>query len=98
MRGKIEDRDQRNYMREAEQLVKNLSTSDLYRLFEIVMEEQTRFCKPERRKELEAVQEVIKKHPMIEKGRIAKMERGPSEMAKDARAKDGNTIKWKKKV
>ena len=35
MRGKIEDRDQRNYMREASRLVTGLSIADLYKLFEI---------------------------------------------------------------
>ena len=30
MRGKIEDRDQRNYMREASRLVTGLSIADLY--------------------------------------------------------------------
>lgn len=98
MRGKTEHRDQRNYLREAEQLVKGLSVKELYKLFEIVMEEQQRFAKPERRKELDAVQEVIKRHPMLDKGRLARIERGPSEMARTARAKDGQTKPNRKKV
>lgn len=98
MRGNIEHRDQRNYLREAEQLVKGLSVKELYKLFEIVMEEQQRFAKPERRKELDAVQEVIKRHPMLDQGRLARIERGPSEMARTARAKDGQTRPNRKKV
>jgi len=98
MRGKIEDRDQRNYMREASRLVTGLSIADLYKLFEIVVNEQSRFCKPERRKELEAVQEVIKNHPMVEKGRIDRILRGPSEMARTAKPKDGYTKPNSKKA
>lgn len=93
-----EHRDDRNYIREAEQLIKGLSVKELYKLFEIVVEEQRGFQKPERRKELDAVMEVIKRHPRLEEGRLAHIERGPSEMARHARAKDGNTIKHKKKA
>lgn len=98
MRGKIEQRDQRNYLREAEQLVKGLSVKELYKLFEIVMDEQQRFAKPERRKELDAVQEVIKRHPMLDEGKLARIERGLSEMARTARAQDGQTKPNRKKV
>ena len=98
MRGNIEHRDQRNYLREAEQLVKGLSVKELYKLFEIVIEEQRGFQKPERRKELDAVMEVIKRHPMTEEGIISRLERGPSEMARTARAKDGQTRPNRKKV
>ena len=41
-----EHRDERNYLREAEQLIKGLSIKELYKLFEIVVEEQREVCWP----------------------------------------------------
>ena len=100
MRSKVTERGEtRNFIREAEELIKGLKTQDLYSLFEIVIKEQQRaYGKPERMKELEAVQQVLKIHPMLEKGRHERIERGPGEMARTARAKDGNTDKHHKKV
>lgn len=100
MRSKVIERGEtRNFIREANELVKGLKPDDLYKLFEIVIKEQQRsYGKPERMKELEAVQLVLKNHPMLERGRLKRIEQGPGEMARTARAKDGNTEKHHKKV
>lgn len=98
MNRKADHIDERNYAAEAEDLIKGLKTSQLYKLFEIVIKEQKRAASEERHKELKAVFEVIKRHPNVDPGRIMRLERGYGPMASQARAKDGNTIKYGKKA
>jgi len=90
--------DNRNYMKEAQDLVKGLSQTDLHRLYEIVINELQKSASEERLKELYAVQTVIKNHPRVEGGVIKRLDTGYGEMASTARAKDGNTIKYGKKA
>lgn len=98
MNRKAEHRDERNYIAEAQDLIKGLRVSELYRLFEIVIEEQKKSAPEERHKELKAVYDVIKHQPKLDSGRLMRIERGYGKMASTARAKDGNTIKYGKKA
>lgn len=91
--------DYRDYNKEAKNLVKDLNSNDMYRLLEIVTNQLKSRQTDERIKELEAVRDVICKNPRLDSFRIDRIINGyRSEMAQDARAKDGNTQKWKKKV
>jgi len=90
--------DNRNYSKEAYELTKNLSKSKLHGLYEIVVNELKKSASEERLKELYAVKDAIRKHPKVEGGVLKKLEAGYGEMASNARAKDGNTIKYQKKV
>ena len=90
--------DDRNYIREAQEMLNGLSLSDLYKMLEIVVEQQEQFASPERRKELAAVEDVIKNMSHLEQGRIERILRGQSEMARGAKPTDGNTKKYHKKV
>ena len=91
--------DFRNYDKEAREMIKDLRSDEMYRLLEIVIEQEKRSCSDERRKELEAVRNAIVKTPRLDPDRIRAIVRGyRSSMAADARAKDGNTDKWRKKA
>ena len=90
--------DNRNYPKEAYELTKNLNKSQLHGLYEIVINELKKSTSEERLKELYAVQDEIRKNPKVEHGVIKRLETGYGEMASNARAKDGNTVKYQKKV
>ena len=91
--------DFRNYEKEARELTKKLSNGEQYQLLEIVIGQLQRRCSDERRKELEAVRDVITKNSRLDEFRISRIINGyKSEMAQTARAKDGNTIKYSKKA
>ena len=90
--------DNRNYAKEAYELTKNLSKNQLHGLYEIVVNELKRSASEERLKELYAVQDAIRKNPKVEGGVLKRLDTGYGEMASNARAKDGNTIKYQKKV
>lgn len=91
--------DYRNYDKEAQELIRKLSSSEMYKLLEIVVEQLQRRCSDERRKELEAVRNAISSNTRLDEFRINKIINGyRSEMAQTARAKDGNTIKHGKKA
>lgn len=91
--------DFRNYEKEARELVKNLRSGEFYQLLEIVTGQLQQRCSDERRKELEAVRDVIVNNPRLDEFRIDRIINGyKSEMAQSARAKDGNTIKYGKKA
>lgn len=91
--------DFRNYEKEARELVKNLRSGEFYQLLEIVTGQLQQRCSDERRKELEAVRDVIVNNPKLDEFRIHRIINGyKSEMAQTARAKDGNTIKYGKKA
>ena len=98
MNRKAEHIDDRNYIAQANDLIRGLRINDLYKLFEIVINEQKRAASEERHKELKAVYEVIKHQPKLDSGRLMRIERGYGQMAQNARAKDGNTIKYGKKA
>ena len=91
--------DFRNYEKEARELIKPLSNNEQYQLLEIVIGQLQRRCSDERRKELEAVRDVITKNSRLDEFRIDRIVNGyKSEMAQTARASDGNTIKYGKKA
>lgn len=91
--------DFRNYDKEAQDLIKNLGTNELYRLYEIVVEEQKRRVSDTRLKELMAVKEAIEKVKGLDTFRLTRTREGyRSSMAQDARAKDGNTRPNRKKA
>lgn len=90
--------DERNYAGEAQELIRGLTTTDLYRLYEIVDNEKRRASNDERVKELDAVEFAIESHKKTDAYRLNKIKEGQSPMARDARAKDGQTTKHHKKV
>lgn len=91
--------DFRNYDKEAAELIKGLDKSQLYNLYEIVVTQQQRRQTDTRRKELEAVQSVIEKVKGLDRPRLQRLREGyRSEMARGARASDGNTKPNRKKV
>lgn len=91
--------DFRNYDKEAADLIVNLRNDELYRLYEIVIEEQKRRMTDTREKELNAVRKVIEGKRGLDQFRLQKIAQGyRSSMAADARAKDGNTRPNKRRV
>lgn len=91
--------DFRNYDKEAREMVSELRGNELYRLYEIVVNQQQKRNTDIRDKELTAVKKAIESVPNIDKSRLQKLLTGyRSSMAADARAKDGNTKPNRKKV
>lgn len=91
--------DFRNYEKEAEQLISGLSKNQIYELYEIVVQKQKSRQTDTRRKELEAVERVIESKRNLDEGRLRRIKHGyRSQMANDARAKDGNTRPNRKKA
>jgi hypothetical protein len=87
-----------NYIGEANRLIKGLSKLQLYELYEICREKLTVGISQKRENELKAVMTVIEGQKHLDPINLHKIRRGRSEMAKDARAKDGNTTVNRKKV
>lgn len=97
MRDKYQD--YRDYDKEAKNLIKDLSTGEIYRLLEIVVDQKKGRCSDKRRKELDAVENAICGLDKLDKFRINRIINGyRSEMAQSARAKDGQTRPNKRKV
>ena len=90
-RRQARDYDERNYHGDAVKLVKGLDKYQLYELYEIVNEKLSYGSTMKREKELLAVKKVIEENRDLDANRLAKIRRGRSEMAKDARARDGQT-------
>lgn len=90
--------DDRNYLKEARELVKGLTTSQTYEMYEVVLNKLGRYQSETRQRELEAVKKAIETTKGLDASRIHKIRKGYGAMAQDARAKDGNTQKWKKKT
>jgi hypothetical protein len=80
-----------NYIGEATRLINGLSPLQLYELYEICREKLSVGMSQKRENELKAVMTVIERQKHLDPIRLQKIRRGRSEMAKDARAKDGNT-------
>lgn len=77
--------DYRNYDKEARDLIKSLSDAELYKLYEIVRDQQQHRVSDERQKELIAVQRAIEKAPGIEMTQLRTIANGyKSEMARAA--------------
>lgn len=90
-------RGNRNYDKEASNLLHGLSENKLYQLFEIVHNEMKRPMNDERELELQAVKKAIRKSPLVQSYRFDRIINGyRSEMARTGRPKDGQTDKAKK--
>ena len=90
--------DDRNYLKEARELIKPLTTSQTYEMYEVVLNKLQRYQSETRQRELEAVKKAIEQTKGLDASRIHKIRKGYGEMAQNANAKDGNTQKWKKKT
>ena len=89
----------RNFDKEATDLLKGLSEKQLYQLFEIVVKEERHHCSEERTMELVAVKKAIRKSPLVEGYRFDRIINGyQSEMARDGNPKDGQYTPIRKKV
>jgi|SRR6056300_1610894 len=81
--------DYRNYDKEARDMIKSLTDTELYRLYEIVVDQQKQRVSETRSKELVAVQRAIEKAPSIEMTRLRSISNGyKSEMARAANGGD----------
>jgi len=91
--------DTRNYKQEAQDLIKGLSNSQLYTLYEIVVNKLKRSNSETRDKELNAVQAVIEKVYGIDRDRLRSVYQGyKSSMAAEATPASGyNPLLRKKK-
>jgi len=90
--------DDRNYLKEARELIKPLDAGQIYELYEVVLNKLGRYQTETRQRELEAVKKAIEQTKGLDASRIHKIRKGYGEMAQNAKAKDGNTQKWKKKT
>jgi hypothetical protein len=77
--------DERNYDREARDLVKGLSEGEKYKLYEIVLNQQQKAQSESREHELVAVRRVLESDRYLDKNRLKTMSRGyKSSMAQEA--------------
>lgn len=89
----------RNFDKEATDLLKGLSEKQLYKLFEICVTEMKHQCSEERTMELVAVRKAIRKSPLVEGYRFERIINGyQSEMARTGNPKDGQYTPIRKKV
>ena len=95
----VYEKRERNYIAEAKDMIKELNHSQLYELYEVVQKQKQRSQSAERDAELNAVEKVIEAMSDLDRSKLAARKRGyRSSMAQDARAKDGNTDKYKRRV
>ena len=90
--------EERNYIGDAKELIKGLDKMQLYELYEIVNEKLKVGNTLKREKELLAVKTAIEDTYGLDTDRLHRIRQGRGDMAKDARAKDGNTTVNRKKV
>tara|TARA_B110000259_G_C13989503_1_gene391855 strand:- start:80 stop:388 length:309 start_codon:yes stop_codon:yes gene_type:complete len=91
--------DDRNYRLEADNLIRPLGFSELYQLYEIVVEKLKSAQSETRDKELEAVKKAIENTKSIDKERLKILYRGyRSSMAANAHPRDGFTKPARSKV
>ena len=77
--------DDRNYDKEARDLIKNLSDQELYKLYEIVLGQKQRRNSRERDNELFAVQKAIETKKGVDYARLKNLQHGyKSSMAQEA--------------
>jgi len=77
--------DERNYDKEAHEMVKELRGNELYKLYEIVLQQQQKRNSLEREKELYAVRKAIEKSRNVDLSRLQHADRGyKSGMAQEA--------------
>ena len=93
------DHHDRDYDLEAKHLLKGLKMNQLYELYEICMgKSKAGQLSEKRHKEVVAVMKAIEKVRDIDREKLSRMKKGRSEMAEDAREKDGRTTVNRKKV
>ena len=96
---KYEEKKERNFIEEAQELIKGLGDRQLYKLYQIVMDQRPKSRTEERDKELNAVQTVIEQVHGLDGSRLYKIKKGyNSEMAATANAKDGNKQPFRKQI
>lgn len=78
----------RNYDKEAREMLKSLSTPDKYRMYEIVLSQQTRARNEERDLELAAVRKLIESDRTLDKYRLKKIAAGETGMSADISGHD----------
>ena len=99
MKYKYEQRAERNYLAEAKAMISKLKFNQLYEMYEIVSSKLKYHNSEERDKELNAVKEAIECVKGIDEYRLKRIWSGySSNMAKDAKPKDGFTKPNKKRV
>jgi len=93
------EKQERDFVAEARDLVKDLNERQLYDLYEIVQKQKRRSQTPDRDKELNAVEFVIDQLRGLDSSRLHRIKTGyRSSMASEAKAKDGNTTVNKRRV
>ena len=93
------DHNERDYDLEAKHLLKGLKMNQLYELYEICIgKSKAGQLSEKRHKEVVAVMKAIEKVRDIDREKLSRMKKGRSEMAEDAREKDGRTTVNRKKV
>ena len=80
--------DNRNYDKEARELVAQLSARDKYKMYEIVLNQQTRARSQERDLELAAVRTVLETDRTLDKHRMKKLREGETGMSADISGHD----------
>ena len=77
--------DNRNYDKEAQEVIKNLSDQELYKLYEIVLDQKQKRNSRERDNELFAVQKAIETKKGVDYTRLKNLQHGyKSSMAQEA--------------
>ena len=90
---------ERNFDKEAKELIQGLSERQLYELFKIAHRQSQKSCSEERAKELRAVKKAVLQAKGIEKYRLSRIMNGyGSEMARTGNPKDGQFTPNRKKV
>ena len=73
----------RNYDKEAREMLRQLNQQEKYKMYEIVLNQQTRSRNEDRDLELAAVRTVIESDKSLDKYRLKKIERGETGMSAD---------------
>ena len=97
-RRQARDYDERNYIGDATKLIKGLDNGQLYELYEIVIDKLKYGTTMKKEKELLAVKKVIEEQKQLDRQQLKQLQRGRSEMARDARPSDGKETVNRKKV
>lgn len=96
---KYQQKDTRNFDKEANDLISKLKGNQYYEMYEIVSDKLKQFNTPERTLELKAVKYAIENVDWIDASRLEHIWNGyKSEMAKNARPKDGAGKACRKRV
>jgi hypothetical protein len=78
----------RNYDKEAREMLRQLSMADKYKMYEIVLNQQSRSSNDERVLELEAVRRVIETDRSLDKHRLHKLREGEQGMSAEITGHD----------